>query len=190
MLRDPRFYLLMPGVLAPSIVLTALFFHHLNLADAKGWSHAWITGSYGVYALAVVVTSLLAGYAIDRYGAARLVPGMLLPLVVALVLVAELGHPWIAWPYLFLIGVSTGIAHTAVSAMWAEIYGVAHLGAIRSFATAVGVYGSALGPVILGGLMDTGVSIESGCLLFAAYATIATLLMALAVSRRFMTRAS
>lgn len=185
MLRDPRFYLLMPGVLAPSFVLTAMFFHHLNLADAKGWSHAWITGSYGVYALAVVVTSLAAGYAIDRYGATRLVPSMLIPLVAAMIVVAELHHPWIAWPYLFLIGVSTGIAHTAVSAMWAEIYGVANLGAIRSLATAIGVCGSALGPVTLGGLMDLGVSIETGCLLFAAYATIGTLLMAVAVRRRF-----
>lgn len=185
MLRDPRFYLLMPGVLAPSVILTAMFFHHLNLADAKGWSHAWITGSYGIYALAVVVTSLAAGHIIDRYGTARLVPTMLVPLIAAMVVVAELQHPWIAWPYMFLIGVSTGIAHTAVSAMWAEIYGVAHLGAIRSLATSVGVFGSALGPVTLGGLMDLGVSIETGCLLFAAYATIGTLLMAIGVSRRF-----
>lgn len=185
MLRDPRFYLLMPGVLAPSVILTAMFFHHLNLADAKGWSHAWITGSYAIYALAVIVTSLVAGYAIDRYGAARLVPTMLVPLIAAMVVVAQLQDPWIAWPYMFLIGVSTGVAHTAVSAMWAEIYGVDHLGAIRSFATSVGVFGSALGPVALGGLMDLGVRIETGCLLFAVYATIGTLLMAMGLSRRF-----
>jgi len=185
MLRDPRFYLLIPGVLAPSVILTAMFFHHLNLADAKGWSHAWITGSYAIYALAVIMTSLVAGYAIDRYGAARLVPSMLVPLIAAMVVVAQLQNPWIAWPYMFLIGVSTGVAHTAVSAMWAEIYGVDHLGAIRSLATSVGVFGSALGPVALGGLMDLGVRIETGCLLFAVYATIATLLMAMGLSRRF-----
>lgn len=182
MLRDPRFYLLMPGILAPAVVLTAMFFHHLNLADAKGWSHAWMTGSYVIYALAVVVTSLAVGPAIDRFGAARLVPYMLIPMIVALVLVAQFHAPWIAWPYLFLIGVSTAIGHTAVSAMWAEIYGVAHLGAIRSLATAIGVLSSALGPVTLGTLMDHGISIETGCLLFAAYATIGTLLMGLAKS--------
>jgi hypothetical protein len=100
-------------------------------------------------------------------------------------IVAEFHHPWIAWPYLFLIGVSTAVAHTAVSAMWAEIYGVTHLGAIRSLATAISVLGSALGPVTLGGLMDLGVSIEAGCLLFAAYATIGTLLMGVALGFRF-----
>ena len=181
MLRDARFYLLMPGVLAPAFVLTAMFFHHLNLADAKGWSHEWITGSYVVYALAVVLTSLTAGSLIDRFGAARLVPWMLVPMVAAMLAVAELDAAWTAWPYLFLIGVCTGVAHTAVSALWAELYGVDHLGAIRSLASALGVFGSALGPVTLGALMDAGVSIETGCLLFAAYATIGTLLMGIAL---------
>jgi MFS family permease len=180
MLRDPRFYLLMPGILAPAFILTAMFFHHLNLADAKGWSHAWMTGSYVIYALAIVVTSLAVGPTIDRFGAARLVPYMLIPMIVAMVVVAQFHAPWIAWPYLFLIGVSTAIAHTAVSAMWAEIYGVAHLGAIRSLATAIGVLASALGPVTLGTLMDHGISIETGCLLFAAYATVGSLLMVIA----------
>ena len=182
MLRDPRFYLLMPGILAPAFVLTAMFFHHLNLADAKGWSHPWMTGSYVIYALAVIMTSLAAGPAIDRLGAARLVPYMLIPMILAMVVVAQFHAPWIAWPYLFLIGVSTAIAHTAVSAMWAEMYGVTHLGAIRSLATAIGVLASALGPVTLGTLMDHGVSIETGCLMFAAYATIGTLLMGIARS--------
>lgn len=185
MLRDPRFYLLMPGIMAPAVVLTAMFFHHLNLADAKAWSHAWITGSYVIYALAVVLTSLAVGPTIDRFGAVRLVPYMLVPMIFALVIVAQFDQPWIAWPYLFLIGVSTAVAHTAVSAMWAEVYGVAHLGAIRSFATAVSVLASAMGPVFLGGLMDLGVSIDTGCLLFAAYATIATVLMGIALGFRF-----
>jgi MFS family permease len=181
MLRDPRFYLLMTGILVPSFVLTAMFFHHLNLADAKGWSHGWITGSYVIYALAVVVTSLAVGPTIDRFGAARLVPYMLIPMIAAMVVVAQFHAAWIAWPYLFLIGVSTAIAHTAVSAMWAEIYGVTHLGAIRSLATAIGVLASALGPVTLGTLMDHGISIETGCLLFAAYATIGSVLMTIAL---------
>ncbi|NCF83298.1 MAG: hypothetical protein GWP74_16970 [Proteobacteria bacterium] len=175
----------MPGVLAPAVVLTAMFFHHLNLADAKAWSHAWITGSYVVYALAVVVTSLATGPAIDRFGATRLVPYMLIPMIAAMVIVAQFENAWIAWPYLFLIGVSTAIGHTAVSAMWAELYGVANLGSIRSLATATGVLASALGPVSLGTLMDHGVSIETGCLVFAAYATIGTVLMGVALGFRF-----
>jgi len=180
-LRDAGFYLLMPGILAPSLILTAMFFHHLNLADAKGWSHEWITGSYGIYALAVIVASLAAGRLVDRFGAARLMRFMLLPLVAGMGLVAWLNDPWSAWPYMILIGFNTGVALTTTPALWAELYGVENLGAIRSMATALSVFASALGPITMGGLMDLGLAIESVCLLFAAYAALGAILIAVAL---------
>lgn len=180
-LRDAGFYLLMPGILAPSLILTAMFFHHLNLADAKGWSHQWITGSYGIYAAAVIAASLATGRLVDRFGAARLIRFMLIPLVVGMVLVAWLDDPWSAWPYMILIGVATGIAMTATPALWAELYGVANLGAIRSMATALGVFATALGPITMGGLMDLGLAIESVCALFAAYAAAGAVLVVIAL---------
>jgi MFS family permease len=182
-LRDLRFYLVLPAVLAPPTVVTAMFFHHLNIADLKGWSHAWMTSSYVVYAVAVVIVSLGCGQVIDRVGALRVVPFMLAPLAVALGTVALFTSPWIAWPYLFLLGVSVGIAHTAVSAMWAEIYGVLHLGAIKSMIAAFSVFGSALGPVIMGGLMDLGASADQVCWLFAAYALLAAGLLTIGLRR-------
>ncbi|MBF0276489.1 MAG: MFS transporter [SAR324 cluster bacterium] len=183
-LHDPRFYLLLPGVVAPALVLTGLFFHNLNLADAKGWSHSWITGSYVVFALASVSLSLLSGMLVDRFGAFRLVPFMLIPLTLGLLVVASFDNRWIAWVYLTLIGFSIGIAHTAVSALWAEIYGIDHLGAIKSLVSAFGVFASALGPVIMGALMDWGMSIESTVLGMAVYTFCGTVLMMVAIADR------
>ncbi len=180
-LRDRRFLLLLPGILAPSMILTSMFFHHLNLADAKQWSHGWITGSYVIYAAAVTMTSLASGPLIDRYSAVRLVPYMLGPLIAAMIVVAIFDNPWTAWIYFILAGINVGIAHTAASAIWAELYGVAHLGAIKSLFAALGVFSSALGPVIAGGLMDLGISIEQVCLLFAGYALFGAVLIYLAL---------
>jgi MFS family permease len=179
-LHDLRFYLLLPGLLAPSMILTAMFFHHLSLADAKGWTHAWITGSYGIYAAATILTSLVSGLAIDRIGAARLVPFMLVPLMLAMVVVAKFVTPWTAWLYLILAGINVGVVHTAASAFWVEIYGAQYLGAIRSMISSLGVLSSALGPVIMGSLMDMGVSIENVCLLFAGYTVVGAALIILA----------
>ncbi len=179
-LHDLRFYLLLPGLLAPSMILTAMFFHHLSLADAKGWTHAWITGSYGIYAAATILTSLVSGLAIDRIGAARPVPFMLVPLMLAMVVVAKFVTPWTAWLYLILAGINVGVVHTAASAFWVEIYGAQYLGAIRSMISSLGVLSSALGPVIMGSLMDMGVSIENVCLLFAGYTVVGAALIILA----------
>lgn len=176
-LRDPRFYLLLPGTLAPAFVVTALFFHHLNLADSKGWSHTWITSSYVIYAGASTIVALVCGSIIDRLGALRLVPLMLLPLAAALLVVGLVDDGWIVWPYFILLGTCVGIGHTAVSAMWAELYGVESIGAIKSLVTALAVLASALAPLVMGALMDAGVVIDHVCLLFAGYVLVAFVLL-------------
>ncbi len=173
-LRDIRFWLLSPGLIAPSLIMTAMFFHHLGIAESKGWSAAWITGNYVVFSIAIVVTSLIAGPLIDRIGAVRLVPLMLVPLTFAMVAIGWGQHPLWILPYFVLAGGSTGMSLTAVAAMWPELYGTDHLGAIKSLVAALGVFASALGPVIMGGLMDLGLSIETICYIFAASTVVGT----------------
>ncbi|MDP6884386.1 MAG: MFS transporter, partial [Rhodospirillales bacterium] len=173
-LRDPRFYVLLVGIEAPAFIGTALFFHHLHLADVKGWSHAWITGNYIVHAAAVLATMLVAGRLVDRLGALRLVPLHLLPLGFGLVVVATFdAAPW-ASLYLFAMGVTLGLAFTSVGALWAEMYGVRHIGAIKSLVSSALVFASALGPLFMGALIDAGVAMEDICLIFAAYVIVGT----------------
>jgi len=168
-LRDTRFYLLLPGLLCPSIIMTAMFFHHLNLADLKGWSHQWITGNYLVFAMAATITSLIAGQLIDRFGAKQLMPVMVLPLAAGLLVIAGSNNLLAVIPYMALIGATAGIFHTAEAALWAELYGTAHIGSIRSLAASLSVFGSAIGPVLMGGLLDLGLAAEQVLLIFCGY---------------------
>ena len=131
-LGDFRFYLLLPAASAPSLIATALFFHHLALAELKGWDATWFTGSYWIYALGSVFAVLASGPLIDRLTAVRVLPTFLLPLALALFLIWAFDNAWWAWAYLFLVGVTGGIAHTSLTALWAEVYGVKNLGAIKS----------------------------------------------------------
>jgi MFS family permease len=173
-LRHGTFYLLLPAVLAPSFISTALFFHHLEVAAVKGWSAAWITGNYWVFAAGAVLASLAAGPLIDRHSAARVLPGFLAPMALGLLVLWGFEQAVWALPYLFLLGLTSGIAFTAVTALWAEIYGVRNLGAIRSLVTSLSVLSSALGPLFMGALMDAGVSVAAICGLFALYCVGAT----------------
>ncbi len=177
MLTEPRFYLLLPAFTAPSIIMTALFFHHLTLAEGKGWSAAWLTGQYWVFAVSAVISSLAAGPLIDRLSARQIMPLFLLPVVMALVLLAPAEAPLWLLPYLALLGLTSGLAFTGFTALWAELYGTAHLGAIRSLAGAISVFASALGPVLTGLLLDAGMSMESIGLGFAGYCLIVTLML-------------
>lgn len=176
-----RFYLLMPAVMAPSVIGTAMFFHHLALAEAKGWSAAWITGNYWGYAVGSVTAGLLAGPLIDRITAVRVIPMFLVPMIAALLIITAFDHAYWAWPYLFLLGVNVGINYTGMAALWAEIYGVRHIGAIRSLIVAFSVLASALGPPVMGAMMDAPMPMERIAAIFAAYCGGATILMWLAL---------
>jgi predicted MFS family arabinose efflux permease len=176
-LRDRRFYVLLVGIEAPSLISTALFFHHLHLADVKGWSHGWITGNYVIFAIATFATMLLAGRLVDRIGALRLVPLHLLPLGAGLVVLALFDAPLTAPLYLMAMGLTAGLSFTSVVAMWAELYGVRNIGAIKSLVTATMVFASALGPLFMGTLIDAGIGMNLICLMFAAYTIAGTILI-------------
>ncbi len=63
--------------------------------------------------------------------------------------------------------------------MWAEVYGVAHLGAIRALASALMIFSTALSPAALGWLIDFGISVEAIAWMFLTYIGVATALAAI-----------
>ena len=55
------------------------------------------------------------------------------------------------------MGVSYGFSSTISGAIWPELYGTRHLGAIRSVVISTMVLATAMGPGITGLLIDAGV---------------------------------
>ena len=78
MLRDPRFRLILPALLASPFISTGVMFHQVHLAVTKGWALEWLAACYLGYAGAKVIGSLLMGPLVDRFTAVRLFP-MVLP---------------------------------------------------------------------------------------------------------------
>ncbi len=168
-LRDLRFYLLLPGILSPTFILTGLIFHQRRLAEQKDWSIEWIATCFVGYAIAVFISSLVAGRAVDGGGARRLALPYLVPLAMGLGVLGLVDHDAGAMLYLVLAGLTTGAGGPIIGALWAELYGVLHLGAIRALATSMMVVSTALAPFFLGWLLDRGVSMEWqawGCLVY------------------------
>ena len=181
-LREARFYLMLPAMIAPSMIMTALFFFPDEIARHRGWPTLWVTGNYWVYSLTAVVITFSSGAVIDRLSAQRVVPVFLLPLVVSLVAIALSDERWIVWPYMLFMGVCSGLYFTGFSALWAELYGAKHLGAIKSLTNAIMVFASALGPALVGTLLDYGVEFSMVCYLLAGFCLLATALMVVALN--------
>lgn len=177
-LRHPLFWAMVPALMAFPALSTAFWFHQVHYAELKGWSHIALVAVFPLGTLTFGASTILYGWAIDRVGAARLLPFYLLPLTVAFTLHSF--APNIAWTAagVVMMGLAGGGQGTLLNACWAEFYGTKNLGSIKSAVMAVMVLGSALGPGISGWLIDIGVGFEAQLLAYAGIFVIASLIMA------------
>ncbi len=103
---------------------------------------------------------LTFGALIDRIGAARALPFMLAPLAAGLLVIGASDAFLAGALFMTLIGASAGAAAVAPAALWSEMYGLAHLGAIRALSSSAMVFGTALAPAAMGVLVDRDVAID------------------------------
>lgn len=174
-LRDARFYLLCPIMFGQSALGTALTFHQVHLVALKGWSlTAWSAG-YSFYALVALVANLSAGVLIDRYSARALTPFTVLPMALAFLVFAGFESVAAAALVLGLSAMANATLNANLTALWVELYGTRHLGAVRSLSVFVRVVGSAIGPMAYGIAIDRGVSVSGLMTLSAALIVISSL---------------
>lgn len=186
-LRDPVFHLAMLGVMAPSFIVTSIFFHQVYLVELRGWSLQLFASAFLVSALVNSVFTLVSGALIDRFSGLGLLPGVLLPLAAGCFVLGV--WPSASAPFLFmaLLGLSNGLSTTLFGAVWPEVYGLAHLGAIRALVVSATVLASAAGPGITGYLIDRGVSYPGQLVAMGCYCLLASLVL-LHVCRRVRAR--
>jgi len=168
-LRDPRFYLLLPAAIAAPFLLTGFFLYQTQLAGFRGWDMEIMATSFIAFALSKSGASLLSGSLIDRFTACRLYPFFLIPLLFGLFALISFSDPSTVFIYMFLAGISMGAAFNITTSLYAELYGTANLGAIRSMMTMFMVISTAVSPVLFGLLLDAGHSFEiiiKGALVF------------------------
>jgi hypothetical protein len=84
---------------------------------------------------------------------------------------------------MLLAGLSLGAGQSIVAAMWAEVYGISHLGAIRSLSITLMVISTALAPGLFGMLFDLGVSFEAVAASIAAIILVNITLVTAAMRR-------
>ncbi len=157
-IRDKRFWKIAPAVFSPPVISTALFFHQQSLAESRFFTLTYWASGIAAYSIAAVLASLTTGMLVDRYSGAKIVRYYLLPMILAVLVAAFMQTSMLPFVYYALIGMTVGIGTPSVSALWLELYGTEHIGAIRAMTHACMVFGTALGPAVFGYLLDTGVT--------------------------------
>lgn len=186
-LRDPLFWLTCLGVVAPGFIGTTVFFHQVYLVELRGWSLPVFASYFVAMSAMTVVFSLVSGQLIDRFTAIRLLPMFLIPLGLSCFVLAYWEAQIAALAFMLLMGISYGFSSTLMGAIWPEMYGTEHLGAVRSVVIAILVFATSAGPGLTGYLIDAGVDYPLQVAAMGMYCFAMCGLMLL-VSRRLVLR--
>ena len=174
-LRDLRFYQILPGLLASPFIVTGVFFHQIHLIETKSWSIKLLASCYPLFALSVTGITFGTGWIIDRFSTVHLLRYFLLPLAFGLLLIASTDKAYAFPLFMILMGASTGAATIVISALWVELYGTDHLGSIRSMCFSMVVLSTAVSPALMGLLIDIGIKLEFQFIIFAIYILICSI---------------
>ena len=175
-IRDPLLYLFLPALVSQSLLYTGFMFHQVHLVDVKGWSLLVWGSMYFLFSITTIVSSLLIGGLVDKIGAVKLVPLIPVPMALGLLTLSSSNAPFIAGVFMLLMGVSTGALAAISAPFYAERYGNKHFASIKSLASFVMVIATGTSPVVLGWLIDRGVSMDTLAFCGAVYALIVTII--------------
>ncbi|WP_420585524.1 MFS transporter [Ruegeria sp.] len=182
-LFHPLFWFMAPAILGPSAFITAFFFHQVHLAQVKGWPHLQLVALFPVFTGISILSMFAAGWALDKWGTARIMPFYQLPMAVGFTILSFANTIGGALVGLIFLALTVGAHSTLPSAFWAEFYGTRHIGAIKALATAVMVLGSAIGPALTGVLIDYDVALGTQFLWIAGFFVLVCALIWIGIRR-------
>ena len=176
-IKDFKFYSLLPSTLACSFIITGIVINQSFIIESKGWGEYAIAQAFMFYSVLTVLTLLLSGFLVDKFTSRKILPYVNIPMLIGLIVLIFFDHSYSAFLFMGLIGISNGLTNVLISSLWAEIYGVNHLGSIKALTGSLMVFSTALATVVFGFLIDSGFSIESIAFLCSIYIAVSLVII-------------
>ncbi len=159
-LKDIKFYFLLPAVLCPAFLITGIFINQIYLFENADWSLNFLALGFTAYAITTVLSLQISGYLIDKFSAVKILPFYLIPMILGFIITILFKSTLSPILFFIFIAITNGIANVLMTATWSEIYGTKNLGAIRSITISLMVFSTALSPILFGFLIDFGLSTQ------------------------------
>ena len=176
-LKDFKFYTMLPCILAPAFIITGIVINQSFIIESKAWGTYTLAKAFMVYATVTVITLYLSGILVDKFTTRKLLIYLNFPMLLSLLTLILFSHSYSAFIFMGLLGVSNGLTNVLLSSLWAEIYGVNYLGSIKALTGSLMVFSTALATAVFGILIDFGHSIENIAALCSIYTAISIIIV-------------
>ena len=177
--KDFKFYTILPCIMAPAFIITGIVINQSFITESKDWGEYTLAKAFMSYAILTVITLFFSGLLVDKFTSRKLLLFFNIPMLLSLIVLIFFKAPYSALVFMGLLGITNGFTNVLISSLWAEIYGVNFLGAIKALTGALMVFSTALATTVFGLLIDFGHSIESISTICAIYIVISTLIIAI-----------
>jgi MFS family permease len=144
--------------LIPPIFSTAFFFNMVHLTEIKSWSLITFTSLFPFYTGMSILTTLTSGWILDKFGVEKILPFYLLPMALGLLVFSYSDTYMTAAIGFSFLGMTQGLAMMIGGTFWPAYYGTKNLGSVRSLSTSCMVFGTAIGPAVVGKLLDFSIN--------------------------------
>jgi len=176
-LKDLKFYTILPAMLASSFIITGIVINQTFIIESKDWGKFAMAQSFMIYSILTVATLFFSGFLVDKFTSRKVVPLLNVPLLLSLIVLATFDHPYTAFVFMGLMGISNGLTNVLMVSFWAEIYGVNYLGSIKALTGSLMVFSTALATAVFGILIDLGNSIENIAIFCSIYTAISIVIV-------------
>ena len=144
--------------LIPPIFSTAFFFNMVHLTEIKNWSLITFTSLFPFYTGMSILTTLISGWILDKFGVEKILPFYLLPMALGLLVFSYSDTYMTAAIGFSFLGMTQVLAMMIGGTFWPVYYGTKNLGSVRSLSTSCMVFGTAIGPAVVGKLLDFSIN--------------------------------
>ena len=176
-LKDLKFYSILPAMLASSFIITGIVINQTFIIESKDWGKFAMAQSFMIYSILTVATLFFSGFLVDKFTSRKVFPLLNVPLLLSLIVLATFDHPYTAFVFMGLMGISNGLTNVLMVSFWAEIYGVNYLGSIKALTGSLMVFSTALATAVFGILIDLGNSIENIAIFCSIYTAISIVIV-------------
>lgn len=145
---DWRFWMLIPAIIAPAFLITALFYHQTFWAGLKNWSLELLATGLTLYGVVHLLGALLAGPLIDKSHPRRYFRWYLLPLLLSVLCLLFGDNSFWLFGFMFFAGLSIAMSGPVVNSFMAEVFGSQHVGAIRSLIYTIMIISTGIAPYL------------------------------------------
>lgn len=156
-----NFLMIMPMNFVLGFTITAIFFYQYVYVEEMGWSVSLYAAFFTAYAITRFIFAILGGLWVDRFTAKTVFKFFLIPIPLGLIPFALMESITGALLFLILSGFSIGVAGSVKAAVLAETFGTVKLGTVRSLFSMFMVLSTALGPLVVGLLLDVGLTFQT-----------------------------